>query len=75
MAAPVRDRPALDAASIPVAPPLAAMRRAAGATLRVWGFRLRTRAALRDLEAARLADLGLSAAEARQEADKPFWRA
>jgi uncharacterized protein YjiS (DUF1127 family) len=39
-----------------------------------WGERRRTRAALRDLPTHLLRDIGLNEADARAEADKPFWR-
>lgn len=41
----------------------------------VWTARSRSRAALRRLDATRLADLGLTRADARAEAAKWFWTA
>jgi uncharacterized protein YjiS (DUF1127 family) len=47
---------------------------AAGLAL-LWGTRARQRRRLRDLDAARLADLGISREQALHEAEKPMWRA
>jgi uncharacterized protein YjiS (DUF1127 family) len=44
-------------------------------TLVLWELRLRTRAALSRLDAARCADVGLDPARAAAEAAKPFWKA
>jgi uncharacterized protein YjiS (DUF1127 family) len=44
-----------------------------GATLRRWIAVSRQRRALASLDADALADIGLSAAEARREAARPFW--
>jgi uncharacterized protein YjiS (DUF1127 family) len=46
-----------------------------GATVNAWAERHATRQALAELEEHRLADIGKTAAQARQEAAKPFWRA
>ena len=43
--------------------------------VRVWARRHATRAHLRRLDAYLIDDVGLSIAEARHEAGKPFWRA
>ncbi|HEU0202180.1 MAG TPA: DUF1127 domain-containing protein [Burkholderiaceae bacterium] len=53
------------------------MRGVAGlvATLRIWWERSSARAQLRQMDDYRLADIGLSRAEAQAEAAKPFWRA
>jgi uncharacterized protein YjiS (DUF1127 family) len=40
----------------------------------VWLERARSRRALRELDAYRLADIGLSRHDALREASKPFWR-
>lgn len=40
-----------------------------------WEQRLKDRETLRAMTAAQLRDIGLDAVTARQEADKPFWRA
>lgn len=45
------------------------------ALLALWRHRAHTRRALATLDAARLADIGLTEAEARAESSKPFWRA
>lgn len=45
------------------------------ATLALWAERRRQRLALLELDGALLADIGLSAADARREAGKPFWQA
>lgn len=42
--------------------------------LALWRQRARQRRALAELPPERLADLGLTAAQARTEAAKPFWR-
>jgi uncharacterized protein YjiS (DUF1127 family) len=44
------------------------------AVLGTWNQRRRTRAALAKLPSHLLRDIGLSAAEAAREAEKPFWR-
>jgi uncharacterized protein YjiS (DUF1127 family) len=49
--------------------------RQAAATMRVWEARHATRRALAELDSHRLADIGKTAAQARHEAAKPFWRA
>ncbi|WP_227010265.1 DUF1127 domain-containing protein [Pelagibius marinus] len=43
--------------------------------LMVWQQRLEDRACLEAMSEARLRDIGLTRAEARREAEKPFWRA
>lgn len=43
--------------------------------LDLWQRRLRDRDMLRQMSTAQLKDIGLSRAEALNEADKPFWRA
>ncbi|MCK8784874.1 DUF1127 domain-containing protein [Roseomonas sp. NAR14] len=48
---------------------------AIGALLRLWLHRARTRRTLAELPARLRRDLGLDDATAREEADKPFWRA
>lgn len=48
---------------------------AAAETLALWAMRARTRAALRAMPADRLPDIGMTPAQARDEAGKPFWRA
>ncbi len=40
----------------------------------VWSERSRTRAALKDIDATRLADIGLTEAQAQAESKKWFWR-
>ena len=45
------------------------------ATLRLWHGRARQRWQLAELPPERLRDIGVSPAEARLEAAKPFWRA
>ena len=40
-----------------------------------WAMRYRTRRALGELEAHRLADIGKTTEEARRECTKPFWQA
>lgn len=42
--------------------------------LKVWRFRARSRAELRGLSERQLWDIGLTREQARDEADKPFWR-
>ncbi len=42
--------------------------------LLTWQDRMEQRAALGRLDARMLKDIGLSPADARREADKPFWR-
>jgi uncharacterized protein YjiS (DUF1127 family) len=44
------------------------------ALLRVWRRRIRTRRHLAALDAAGLADIGVSEVERRNECVKPFWR-
>jgi uncharacterized protein YjiS (DUF1127 family) len=44
-------------------------------TVSAWPVRYATRRALAELDADRLADIGKTAAQARHEAAKPFWRA
>lgn len=44
-------------------------------TVVAWDQRRRTRADLRALDAHLLQDIGLNWADARTEAEKPFWRA
>jgi uncharacterized protein YjiS (DUF1127 family) len=44
-------------------------------TVAAWAERRRTRTDLRDLDLHMLQDIGLNWAEARTEAQKPFWRA
>ena len=44
-------------------------------TLLTWQMRANERARLAEMEAHRLADMGIAPAEARREAAKPFWRA
>jgi uncharacterized protein YjiS (DUF1127 family) len=44
------------------------------ALLRLWWRRARTRRHLAALDSARLADIGLSESERRNECEKPFWR-
>ena len=57
-------------------PAIAASRPRPGlvATLAFWAERHRQRQALLTLDAGRLADIGISAAEAWREGRKPFWR-
>jgi len=43
-------------------------------TLLVWQMRARQRARLAEMEPHRLEDMGITAAEAKREAAKPFWR-
>jgi uncharacterized protein YjiS (DUF1127 family) len=43
--------------------------------LYVWQQRLRDRDILRQMSTAQLKDIGISRADALEEADKPFWRA
>jgi uncharacterized protein YjiS (DUF1127 family) len=45
-------------------------------TLWLWAFRWRSRQALADIVEDRhlLVDIGMTKAQARREADKPFWR-
>ncbi len=54
---------------------LAGLRDAVAARLRSWRERARARRELRELDDAILRDLGLPRAQARFDADKPFWRA
>jgi len=49
--------------------------RQASATMHAWAVRHATRRALAELDSHRLADIGKTAAQARHEAAKPFWRA
>lgn len=42
--------------------------------LKLWARNWRTRRALARLDPARLVDIGLSVAEARREARRPFWQ-
>jgi uncharacterized protein YjiS (DUF1127 family) len=44
------------------------------ALVRAWLRRHRTRAALRELDAHLLKDIGMTRSEAQAEAEKPFWR-
>ena len=44
-------------------------------TVGAWDQRRRTRADLRGLDAHMLQDIGLNWADAKSEAEKPFWRA
>ena len=44
-------------------------------TLLTWQVRANQRARLAEMESHRLEDMGISPAEARREAAKPFWRA
>ena len=44
-------------------------------TLLTWQVRANQRARLAEMESHRLADMGISPAEAWREAAKPFWRA
>jgi len=53
---------------------LAALLGTLGATLRTWQIRVRQRRELRDLDDAVLRDVGISRAQARFSAEKPFWR-
>lgn len=57
-------------------PAIAASRPRPGviATLAFWAERQRQRRALLALDADRLADIGISAADAWREGRKPFWR-
>ncbi|WP_244421759.1 DUF1127 domain-containing protein [Azorhizobium caulinodans] len=43
--------------------------------IRLWMWRVRSRAELAELDAERLRDAGIHPRLARREADKPFWRA
>ena len=43
--------------------------------MRLWLQRIETRRALAKLDTEHLEDVGLTAAEARRECQKPFWRA
>ncbi len=43
-------------------------------TLLVWQMRARQRARLAEMEPHRLEDMGITPAEAKREARKPFWR-
>lgn len=43
--------------------------------LREWRIRARGRRALLELDDHRLADIGISRSDAREEAGKPFWKA
>lgn len=62
-------------AAAPLLPPMAGLMFAAALTLALWDMRARSRRALAALPAERLDDLGLTRADARAEAAKPFWRA
>jgi uncharacterized protein YjiS (DUF1127 family) len=44
-------------------------------TLLTWQVRANQRSRLAEMESHRLEDMGISPAEARREAAKPFWRA
>lgn len=76
--APVRAPVATPAAGIiqPARPPWPA-RTASGlpGLLGLWMWRAKARRDLAQLDDLRLADVGISRAEARREARKPFWRA
>lgn len=73
MAAPAAQHPAF---AIRAASPRAGSTLArAVQVLAAWEARARGRGALARLDAAGLADLGLSATQAAREAAKPFWRA
>lgn len=50
-----------------------ALRRLAG-VVTVWTLRRRTRKSLRRLDAHLLEDIGLTQADARNEAKRPFWQ-
>ena len=39
----------------------------------IWAHRARTRGALKELPLHRLDDIGITQAQARSEAEKPFW--
>ncbi|KIT14657.1 DUF1127 domain-containing protein [Jannaschia aquimarina] len=75
MAAPAFEHPALNAHALPTASPVTQALLSAAVTLAKWETRARTRAALRELPAERLPDIGLTTAEALHEGAKPFWRA
>lgn len=53
---------------------LAALLGTLGDTLRTWQTRARQRRELRSLDDEVLRDVGISRAQARFSADKPFWR-
>lgn len=55
-------------------PPLANAVFALAVTVMTWEQRQQTRRALKRLDAARLADIGLSQDDARNECKKPFWQ-
>ena len=63
------------ALATPVSLPATARRRSLLAMMRVAPALLRQRRALADLDDSRLQDLGLTRAQARAEADRPFWDA
>ncbi|HPD91452.1 MAG: DUF1127 domain-containing protein [Rhodobacter sp.] len=65
------------AAPVSLAAPLSAPagRRSVLGVLRLAPALLRQRRALAELDDARLRDLGLTRAQARSEADRPFWDA
>ncbi|WP_298433305.1 DUF1127 domain-containing protein [uncultured Jannaschia sp.] len=55
--------------------PLSTLLFGAATVVATWEIRARSRAVLKDLTGAQLADIGVTAADARHEAAKPFWRA
>ena len=54
-------------------PTVSVVRRIAGA-LRVWTQRRRTRKTLSELDPHLLNDIGITPADARNEANRPFWQ-
>lgn len=63
---------AFDSAMRPL-PPFSRIAMAVALTVLAWETRRRTRLAIRRLDAHLLRDIGLDPAEARTEAQKPFW--
>ncbi|MEM9795717.1 MAG: DUF1127 domain-containing protein [Pseudomonadota bacterium] len=75
MTASAFDHPALNAHARHTASPMTAGLLHAALTLATWETRARTRAALKEVPAERLSDLGLTTAEVLHEVAKPFWKA
>lgn len=65
--------PAIAAAAAPARSPVSRGLAALAVTVATWETRAVTRRALRDLDPARLPDIGLTTAEVLRETAKPFW--
>lgn len=68
------DHPALNAHAAAAPSPLSQVLMTLAVTVSVWETRSKTRRALREMEPARYADIGLSTAEVLREVDKAFWQ-